>query len=114
MADEPCVIGEGIQIRGNLSGSGDLVVEGQVDGYIQLEDKLIVGETGKVVANVEVRDLAVDGAMNGDIQASQSVSISSTATVVSEVLEAPVIDIQDGARFRGRLEMNVPLPPDLQ
>jgi cytoskeletal protein CcmA (bactofilin family) len=112
MADTACIIGEGIQIRGNLSGSGDLVVRGRVEGFISLQDHLRVEQTGIVVANIETRGVTVDGQMSGDIDASEQISISSTATVIGDI-RAPEIEIADGARFRGKLDMEVPLPDDI-
>lgn len=109
MADTPCVIGETIQIRGNLSGSGDLVVRGRIEGFISLQDRLIIEESGSVMATVESRDVTVNGTVNGDIDAVDTVSLNSSATMIGDI-RAPQIEIQDGARFRGRLAMDVPLP----
>jgi len=109
MADTACVIGKGIQIRGNLSGSGDLVVEGRLEGHVALEDHIIVEEGGTVVADIETRELTLNGKMSGNIDANERVSISSTATVIGDI-RAPRVVIEDGARFRGNIEMEVPLP----
>ena len=76
MSDAPCVIGKGIQIRGNLSGSGDLVIEGRVEGHIALEDHLSIEQSGILVADTETRELTVRGRMNGDMNASERVSIT--------------------------------------
>lgn len=112
MANTPCIIGRGIQIRGNLSGSGDLVIEGRVEGHVALQDHLTVEESGTVVADVETQELTVNGKMSGNIEASQRVSISSSALVIGDV-HAPRVVIEDGARFRGNIEMDVPLPPGI-
>lgn len=113
MADEaPCIIGEGIQIRGNLSGSGGLVIEGRVEGHIALEDHIVVETSGTVVADVETEELTVQGKMSGNIDATNRVSITTSATVIGDI-RAPRVVIEDGARFRGRIEMEVPLPPDI-
>ena len=112
MAETPCIIGEGIQIRGNLSGSGDLVVRGRVEGQISLQDHLTVETTGTVVANIDTRGVTINGSMSGDISASETVAISSSATVVGDI-SAPQIEIDDNARFRGKLDMDVPLPANI-
>ncbi|MCK5690587.1 polymer-forming cytoskeletal protein [Myxococcota bacterium] len=112
MSDAPCVIGKGIQIRGNLSGSGDLVIEGRVEGHIALEDHLTIEPSGILVADTETRELTVRGRMNGDMAASERVSITSDATVVGDI-RAPRVVIEDGARFKGSIEMDVPLPDDI-
>jgi cytoskeletal protein CcmA (bactofilin family) len=112
MADTACVIGKGIQIRGNLSGSGDLVVEGRMEGHIALQDQVTVEEIGTVVADVETRQIAINGKMSGNIDANERVSISSTATMIGDI-RAPRIVIEDGARFRGTIDMDVPLPDNI-
>ena len=112
MADVSCVVGKGIQVRGNLSGSGDLVVEGRVEGHIALQDHVMVQEEGTLVADVESRELTVNGSMSGNIDASERVSIANSATVIGDI-RAPRVVIEDGARFRGNIEMDVPLPANI-
>lgn len=109
MADQVCIIGKQISIRGNLSGGEDLIVEGRVEGSISLGNHLTVEASGVVEADMEVEDLTVKGAVSGDIQATRSVSINADARVVGNI-RAPRVIIEDGARFRGRIEMDVELP----
>lgn len=113
MANEgPCVIGRAITIRGNLSGSEDLLVEGRVEGSVTLKNHLSIEETGVVEADIDVEDLTVRGEMKGDINAAQSVSINANARVVGNV-RAPRVIIEDGARFRGQIDMDVELPESI-
>jgi cytoskeletal protein CcmA (bactofilin family) len=65
-----------------------------------------------VEADLEVEDLTVNGTIRGDIQASRSITINAGARVVGNI-SAPRIIIADGARFKGRVEMDVQLPADL-
>lgn len=109
MADTSGIIGRGTVVRGNLSGSGDVVVEGQVEGTVALKDKLTIERGGRVLADVELTDLVVHGQMNGDIEAADQVIISSSAAVVGDI-KAPRVVIEDGARFKGYIEMDVKLP----
>jgi len=112
MAEPACNIGSGIQVRGNLSGAGDLIVEGRVEGHVALQDHMVVHEGGTVVADVEIRELTVNGNMSGNIDASERVAISNSATVMGDI-RAPRVVIEDGARFRGTIEMDVPIPDNL-
>jgi cytoskeletal protein CcmA (bactofilin family) len=112
MAEAACVISNGIQVRGSLSGSGDLIVEGRLEGNIALQASVTVEQNGTVVASVETRELTVHGQVNGNTEASECISISNTAVYVGD-LRAPRIIIEDGARFRGTIEMDVPLPKDI-
>ncbi|HJZ85079.1 MAG TPA: polymer-forming cytoskeletal protein [Polyangia bacterium] len=108
-----CVIGKNIQIRGKLSGSEDLVVEGRIEGNVALKNHLTIEQTGVVEADVEVRDLTVNGEMRGDIAADGTVSITNSAKVVGNI-RAPRIILEDGARFKGSIEMEVELPPGVK
>jgi cytoskeletal protein CcmA (bactofilin family) len=112
MAETSGIIGRGTVVKGNLSGSGDVVVEGRVEGTVSLKNQLTIEQDGKVFADVELENLAVHGEMSGDIQAADKVTISSTAKVVGDI-KAPRVVIEDGARFKGSIEMDVKLPEDI-
>jgi cytoskeletal protein CcmA (bactofilin family) len=112
LADQPCIIGKNITIRGNLTGAEDLVVEGRIEGTVTLSNHLTVETSGVVEADIDIEDLTVNGAVHGDIRASRSVSINTDAKVVGNI-RAPRIIIEDGARFKGRVEMDVQLPAGL-
>ena len=112
MEEPACIISEENQVRGNISGAGDLVVEGRVEGHVALQDHMTVQTNGTVVADVEVENLTVHGKMSGNVDATGRVAISTTAVVTGDI-RAPRVVIEDGARFRGSIEMDVPLPDDL-
>lgn len=109
---DSCVIGRGIQIKGNLSGAEDLVVEGSVEGHVSLKNHLTVMESGVLQADIAVHSLEVHGRVSGQIEATEMVSLSSASNVVADI-RAPRVVIEDGARFKGRVEMDVDLPPEL-
>jgi cytoskeletal protein CcmA (bactofilin family) len=106
------VIGKGIEIKGTLSGAGDLIVEGRVEGEIALRNMLTIEESGEVQADVEVESIIVNGRMSGNIEANDKVHVSSTARMVGDI-KSPRVVIEDGARFKGSIEMNVKLPDGL-
>ena len=110
-SDAPCIIGPGIQIRGDLSGSGDLIILGRLEGFISLEAHLDIEETGTVVANIESRGVTIKGELSGDVSA-PVVRLATTAVVIGDI-HSNNVNIEEGARFRGSLEMDVPLPDDL-
>jgi cytoskeletal protein CcmA (bactofilin family) len=112
MADVPCVIGRGITIKGNLSGAEELVIEGTVEGHIALKNHLTIKETGRITADITTESLLVHGQVSGNIEANDLVSLSSEASVVADI-KAPRVVLEDGARFKGRIEMDVELPPGI-
>lgn len=106
------VIGRGITIRGSLTGQEPLVVEGRIEGNVGLRNHLTVEATGVVVADVEVDNLTVLGEVHGNVQAGEAVSVSASAKVVGNI-RAPRVIIEDGARFKGGIEMDFELPEGL-
>jgi cytoskeletal protein CcmA (bactofilin family) len=110
--DAPCVIGNQILIRGTLVGEEDLIVEGRIEGAITLAGHLTVAENGVIEANLDVDSVEVRGEVIGDISAARSITIHQGARVQGNV-RAPRVIINDGARFRGSVEMKVDLPDDL-
>jgi cytoskeletal protein CcmA (bactofilin family) len=111
-AEPPGVIGKGIAIRGNLSGGGDLIIEGTVEGQISLKNHLTIEETGVVRADIEAERLTIRGEMSGNITATERVAVLANAKVVGDI-KAPIVIIEDGAGFKGGIEMDVPLPDGL-
>lgn len=103
------IIGKGVTIRGSLSGAGDVVVEGRVEGQVALKDRLTVDTAGTVEADVQANEIVVNGQAAGTLEGRSRVSVRATARV-SGTLKAPSISIEDGARFDGTIEMDVKLP----
>ena len=112
MADAPCVIGRGITIKGNLTGSDQLVIEGTVEGHIALKNHLTIKETGRITAVITTESLLVHGQVSGNIEANDLVSLSAEASVVADI-KSPRVVLEDGARFKGRIAMAVELPPGI-
>ena len=112
MSTAPCLIGPRIPVRGAIVGEDDLVVEGRVEGSIALAGHLVVAEGGVVESDIEVESVDVHGQVIGDIVASSSITIHPGARVSGNV-RAPRVVIEDGAHFKGAVEMDVELPEGL-
>ncbi len=108
-AGAPCVIGRGITIRGNMTGEEPLTVEGRVEGTVTLREHLTVEQSGVLVADIDAQNLTIHGEVNGNMKANDAVAINATAKVLGNV-RAPRVIIEDGARFKGGIEMDVQLP----
>lgn len=109
MADEQCMIGEGIDINGRLTGSEDVAVEGRVEGTVALESTLRVAPEGTVVAEVEAESVVLEGTLDGDIVADETVRLVEGCNVTGNI-RAPRINIEEGARFKGNIDMDVDMP----
>ena len=98
-------IGKSVIIKGDLSGSEDLTIEGQVEGKIELrQNVLTIGPNGKIKAAVFAKAVVVQGEVQGDITASERIDIRDAGSVDGD-LSAPRIAIADGAHFRGSIDM---------
>ncbi|HKL49621.1 MAG TPA: polymer-forming cytoskeletal protein [Wenzhouxiangellaceae bacterium] len=99
-------IGPSISIDGQLKGEEDLVVEGRVKGTIELKNNtLTIGTQGTLDAEVFAHTIFVEGTVNGDLYASERISIRKSARISGNIL-APRISLEDGARFRGSIDMD--------
>lgn len=112
ITDHINIIGKGITIRGSLTGAGDLVIEGRVEGQIALKNHLTIEGSGQVEADIRADELTINGTASGNIDASTKVSINQTAKVNGDIKAVRVV-IEDGAVFNGSIEMDVKLPDDI-
>ena len=98
-------IGKSVRIKGDLSGSEDLYIDGQVDGTIQLSgNSLTIGPNGRVHASVSAKNVIVGGTIEGNIQAGERTELRKTAVVNGDV-QSKRIAIEEGAFFNGKLEI---------
>ncbi len=98
-------IGKSIVIKGEVSGSENLTVEGHVEGKIELKQHLLtIGSHGRIRAEVFAKSVVVLGEVIGNIKASEKVAIRDDGTVEGDIV-APRVAIAEGARFRGGIDM---------
>jgi cytoskeletal protein CcmA (bactofilin family) len=98
-------IGKSVVIKGELSGSEDLTIEGNVDGRIDLrENVLTIGPNGKIKAEVFAKSIIVLGEVTGNITASEKVDIRDNGSVDGDIA-SPRVAIAEGAHFRGSVDM---------
>jgi cytoskeletal protein CcmA (bactofilin family) len=98
-------IGKSVIIKGELSGSEDLYVDGQVEGNIELAgNQLLIGPNGQVRANVNAKSVVVQGKLDGNIRATESVDLRKSAIAVGDVVTKRIA-IEDGAYLKGKVEI---------
>jgi len=106
MGRDAAVIGPSIHIDGDVRGEEDLLIEGEVNGTVQLKNNsLTIGSQGKVRADVYAHTINVDGFLEGDLYGSERVHIRKSAQVRGNVT-SPRVSLEDGAKFRGSIEMD--------
>lgn len=97
-------IGQGIRIKGEVTGSEDLFVDGVVDGQLSLTNgSLTIGPNGTVKADITAREVSVRGRVDGKVTGRDRVHLASTAQVTGEV-QTDRLAIDEGALLRGRVE----------
>ena len=98
-------IGKSVVIKGELSGSEDLTIEGQVDGKIELrQNVLTIGPNGKIKAQVFAKSVVILGEVTGNVTATEKVDIRDNGSVDGDIA-APRVAIAEGAHFRGSIDM---------
>ena len=98
-------IGKSVVIKGELNGSEDLTIEGQVEGTIQLRDHVLtIGANGRIKAQVFAKAVIVLGEVTGNVTASEKVDIRDNGSVDGDII-APRVAIAEGAHFRGSVDM---------
>jgi cytoskeletal protein CcmA (bactofilin family) len=98
-------IGKSISIKGDLTGNEDLVIEGTVEGKVDLpNNELTIGSEGKVRADVHAKSVIVVGTVSGNVSAVERVEIQATGLVEGDV-RGPRLVIQEGARLNGSVDM---------
>jgi cytoskeletal protein CcmA (bactofilin family) len=101
----PSTISAGLKIRGEITGTSDLTIDGDAQGKIRLTNGCVtVGPNGRVTADIDARDIVINGTVQGNLKASGSVRLGPSSHVEGSVL-TPRIGIDDGARLRGNVEM---------
>jgi cytoskeletal protein CcmA (bactofilin family) len=98
-------IGPSISIRGDVTGSEDLLIQGRVDGSVTLDLYAVsVGGEGRVTANISGRVITIEGTVEGDLTAEEQIILRGTAHVQGDI-KAPRVVLEDGATFRGLVDM---------
>ena len=108
MAAEQATIGKSLMVKGEVSGSESLYIDGKVEGSINLPgNRVTVGRNGQVAANVSAREIVVLGKVRGNCHASDRVDIRSEGSLTGDVIAAR-ISIEDGAFFKGGIDIRKP------
>jgi cytoskeletal protein CcmA (bactofilin family) len=98
-------IGKSVVIKGELSGSEDLTIEGHCEGRIELRDNVLtIGPNGKIRAEVFAKSVIVLGEVVGNVTASEKVDIRDNGSVDGDIV-SPRVAIAEGAHFRGSVDM---------
>ena len=109
---DAAVIGRGAKIVGRVTGDGDLIVEGRLAGELTVGGDVQLREGSVVEAPIQAGDVTIEGAVVGDVTARGAVILRPSGSVQGAI-STNRLALEDGARFSGRIDMNVELPAEL-
>jgi cytoskeletal protein CcmA (bactofilin family) len=99
-------LGPSLHVKGEISGNEDLVIEGSIEGLVQLDErKLTVGATAKLTADIIAREVVVYGTVKGNLRAKDRIEIKKDGSVNGDLTTARIM-IEDGAYFKGSIEID--------
>lgn len=99
-------LGSSLRVKGDIIGTEDLLIDGSVEGLIQLDErKLTVGKTAKLTADINARDVVVYGYVKGNVNAKGRIEIRKDGSVIGNLTTAQIM-IEDGADFKGSIEID--------
>lgn len=100
------VIGPKITFKGEIIGEEDLLIQGKVEGSIDLKgNHLIIGQQGVVKANLMAKTITIEGTVEGDLIGQERIEVKSSSNVKGNLIAARVT-LEDGAKFRGSIDMD--------
>jgi len=98
-------IGKSVTVKGQIFSREDLIVDGEIEGAIELNDhRLTIGPHGRVRAGIKAREIVVLGSIDGNVEAVDKIDIRKDAKLVGDIKTARII-IEDGAYFKGSIDI---------
>jgi cytoskeletal protein CcmA (bactofilin family) len=107
-AGDQATIGKSLIIKGEVSGSESLYIDGKIEGAINLPgNRVTIGRNGQVAANIMAREVVVLGKVRGNVHASDRIDIRNEGSLTGDVIAARIA-IEDGAFFKGGIDIRKP------
>jgi cytoskeletal protein CcmA (bactofilin family) len=105
-------LGPGLHVKGEIIGTEDLLIDGSVEGRIQLDEwKVTVGPTAKLTADINAHEVVVYGYVKGNVRAKGRIEIKKNGSVIGNLTTAQIM-IEDGANFKGSIEIDKSTPKE--
>lgn len=106
------VLGKSMKIIGEIFSDEDLYVDGELEGKLELGNRVTIGPNGHAIANIRAREVVVFGTLRGNVEAQERISLRAGASIIGDIKTAGII-IEDGAYFKGGIDISrvEPVPP---
>ncbi len=102
--DETTIISSGVKIEGKLTSSGNIRVEGEIQGDITSQGKVIVGERGKVNGQINADAITIGGKVSGTVRAKEKLVLDPNGNLKGDIFSKTLV-IEEGAKFEGQCKM---------
>lgn len=97
-------VGQTVAISGDIQSREELFIDGEVEGTLVLQQRLIVGPNGKVRASVKAKEVVVQGTIHGNVHAAEKIILRKDSTLVGDIRTSGIV-IDDGAYFKGSIDI---------
>ena len=101
------LIGETMKIKGEVTSRETLQLNGELEGQVELDNRLTIGPKGKASDNIKAKEVDIAGSVQGNIDASERIVLRKGANLVGDVRTAGIV-IEDGAYFKGGVDIAKP------
>lgn len=101
----PTVFGRSMKIVGEVTSDEELYLDGELDGKLNLRNRLTIGPNSKVNANIKATEIVVFGTIKGNVESESRVSLRTGASIVGDIKTAGIV-IEDGAYFKGGIDIS--------
>lgn len=98
------IIGNGTTIKGDVISTGDMRIDGTLQGNLQIKGRLIIGETGKIIGEIDCKNSEISGIIEGKIVVGELLTLKSTAKIMGDIITSKLA-IEPGAVFTGTCNM---------
>lgn len=99
------IIGPSVKVKGDFTGEGDIIVEGEVEGSLKTKQNLLMGTSARIQANVQALNAHISGEILGNIKVEKRITLTSSAKITGDV-ESKILIVEEGAVINGKLVMN--------
>jgi len=100
------VIGKTIFIKGNIFSDEEVFIEGKIEGKLNIKNRVVVGKSGVVNADIEAHEVIVKGTVNGNVKGNHKVEIVPAGVLNGNILSKGVV-LREGAIFKGSIDMTL-------
>jgi cytoskeletal protein CcmA (bactofilin family) len=107
-------LGKNVSVKGQIFSREDLTIDGEVEGTVEChEHRLTIGPNGRVHAGLKAREIVIHGSIQGNVEAMEKIDIKKEAKLVGDIKTSRIM-IEDGAYFKGSIDITKTVPPQAQ